>query len=600
MAKNREIVPITAPNQNNAPDTLIDAESLEKFISNARDHQLLKKQDVLFSKMTNFFNPVKQAEMYRFLLTKSLGIKDYNFKMKLFFNAATAINMENTTAHLEVKDKAYTEIVTIFNNGLRMKCQPENSTIKSLNWNTLTENVIDSFLQADVHKALELAKLSLTQRTKILLGEDDTSSISVSELIKQKQQNGTFTPNQEAMTAVLQSCHKIAELSHSALDRTLKIEGLAYATELYNMATIFNQPEFRQDALKHLAILHRTLGDNNKAQAFKEEEINILSDNSKIIKKFGQTNAETLQIKEQIKAETLDPIYQAASIGKWTNVQPGRWYIPTEQGVTGYLPLTSDTDYNIKMGLIFESIILAVNNSENHDPTCAIIFAQQYPDIMKYVIEHHPEYFINSDILHLCAEKLDIKELQELTNNNEPAPSGYNPCREKAITPFIEKRLRTDNILQQAKELTTGPWDHNTQGQLLKLFEALTIGNNLGAISDSIKIARMLMIKEVVNAIAKSNSLNFAPFDAICQQYPELIKEIYEYHPEYFSQHKVMFGIAQELVEHGNKVPQVIRQEDHIERDIENEYISIEPEAKNSDHIADLMGQHNILTIEGA
>lgn len=586
MAKNREIVPITAPNQNNAPDTLIDAQSLEKFISNARDHQLLKKQDVLFLKMSEFFPPEKKADMYRFLVTKSLGIKDYNFKMKLFFNAATAISMANAKTHLEVKDKAYTEIVTIFNNGLRMKCQPENSTTKSLNWNTLTESVIDNFLQEDAHKAFDLAKLSLTQRTKILLGEDNTSSISVSELIKQKQENGTFTPNQEAMTAVLQSCNKIAELSRSALDSTLKIEGLAYTTELYNMATIFNQPEFRHDALKHLANLHKTLGDNNKAQTLKTAAENVLSDDSKIIKKFGQTSTNTITIKEQIKAETLDPIYQAASIGKWTNMQPGRWYIPTEQGVTGYLPLTSDTDYNIKMSLIFESIILAMNNSENHDPTCAIIFAQKYPDIIKYVIEHHPEYFVNPDMLHICAEKLDIKELQKLTDKNEPAPSGYKSYQEKAIIPFIEKRLTTDNIIQKVKELATGVWGDSTKTQLLTLFQDLTIGNNLGEISDSINIARILLIKAVSEAITDSKSVNFAPFQELCNKYPGLIQEMRTYHREYLGNNKFITDIAEQEVK--------VEKEPVILHHLEDEFNHITINTEQVDNSSHLTGQEGV------
>lgn len=580
MAKNTEIVPITAPNQNNAPDTLIDATSLEKFISNARAHQLLKKQDVLFSKMSEFFLPEKKADMYRFLITKSLGIKDYNFKMKLFFNAATTISMANANTHLEVKDKAYTEIVTIFNNGLRMKCQPENSTTKSLNWNKLTESFIDNFFQEDSHKAFDLAKLSLTQRTKILLGEDDTSSMSVSELITQKQENGTFTPNQEAMTAVLQSCNKIAELSRSALDSTLKKEGLAYATELYNMATIFNQPEFKQDALKHLAHLHKTLGDNNKAQTLQTAAENILSDDSKILKKFGQTSANTITIKEQIKAETLDPIYQAASIGKWTNMQPGRWYMPTEQGVKGYLPLTSDTDYNIKMSLIFESIILAINNSENPDPTCAIIFAQQYPDIIKYVIKHHPEYFVDTAILHICAEKLDIKEL---TDKNEQAPLGYISYQEKAIIPFIEKRLTTDNVIQQAQGLATGAWDESTKNQLLTIFQDLSIGNNLGTISDSMRTARILLIKAVVDAITESKSLNFKPFQEICHKYPDLIKEIYTYHPEYLGNDEFILKITEQVVTQEEKEPVIHR--------LEDEFSAVDIHIQKADLFANLAGE---------
>jgi hypothetical protein len=597
MAKNQAIVPITAPNQNNAPDTLIDAQSLEKFISNARTPQLLKKQDVLFSKISKFFSLEKQAETYRFLLTKSLGITDYNFKMKLFCNAVTAINYANTNAHLEVKDKAYTEMVTILNNGLRMKCQPENSTIKSLNWNTLTEDVINNLLKNNEQKALNLAQLSLDQRTKILLGEKNYASFTtVADFLRSEQEKQASTiaespKNQEAIIAYLQACNKIAELANKSYNPNIQIKGLQKAEELYNVATICNDPEFRSQALIHMANLHRLLGDNNKAATLAKEAQNITSDNPNTIKTFGITDAETINIKQQIKEETLDPIYQAASSGKWTNMQLTFWGWQ-EQGAQKYIPQKlqndSEVDYNTKMALIFESIILAINNSDNHDPTCAIIFAQKYPDIIKYVIEHHPEYFVNPDMLHICAEKLDIKELQKLTDKNEPAPSGYKSYQEKAIIPFIEKRLTTDNIIPKAKGLSTGAWDHSTKTQLLTLFQDLTIGNNLGAISDSIDIARSLLIKAVSQAITDSKSVNFAPFQKLCNKYPVLIKEISAHHPEYLGDNKFILDITKQVVTQEEKEPVI--------HHLENEWSPININTEPIDNSSNLTGQEGVST----
>ena len=107
------------------------------------------------------------------------------------------------------------------------------------------------------------------------------------------------------------------------------------------------------------------------------------------------------------------------------------------------------------MSLIFESIILAINNSENPDPTCAIIFAQQYPDIIKYVIKHHPEYFVDTAILHICAEKLDIKEL---TDKNEVLNS-LNALIKKLEDEKLELsstvKLNNDE-LQRLKDLIVG------------------------------------------------------------------------------------------------------------------------------------------------
>ena len=593
MAKNKAILPITAPNQNNAPDTLIDAQSLEKFISNARDHQLLKKhnQGRLFEKISKFFSLEKKAEMYRFLLTKSLEIKDYNFKMKLFYNAAMAINNANTDAHLEIQEKAYTEMVTILNNGLRMKCQPENSEIKSLNWNTLTEDVINNLLKNDEQKAMKLAQLSLTQRAKILLGENYESFATVADFLRKEQENQASTSaespkNQQAIIAYLQACNKIAELANKSYNPNIQINGLQKAEELYNVATICNDPEFRGQALIHMANLHRLLGYPDKAATLAKLAANISSEDSNIIKKFGHTYHKDIEIKQQIKEEILEPIYQAASVGKWTNMLLSLcgWQ---EQGAQKYIPQQlqndSEVDYNTKMALIFESIILAINNSENHDPTCAIIFAQQYPDIIKYVIEHHPEYFVNTDILHICAEKLDIKELQKLTDKNEPAPSGYKSYQEKAIIPFIEKRLTTDNIIQKAKGLATGAWDDSTKTQLLTLFQDLTIGNNLGAISDSIGIARSLLIKAVSQAITEGNSVNFAPFQELCNKYPELIKEISAHHQEYLGNNKFILDITQQVITQENKVPEIHR--------LEDEFSHIKINTEPVDNSSNLTGQ---------
>lgn len=597
MTKNREIVPITAPNQNNAPDTLTDAQSLEKFISKARDNQLLKKhnQGVLFEKIGKFFSLEKKAETYRFLLTKSLGITDYNFKMQLFYNAAIAINNANTDAHLEIQEKAYTEMVTIYNNGLRMKCQPENSEINSLNWNTLTEDVINNLQKNDEQKALKLAQLSLDQRKDILLGENNGSSTTVAEFLRKEQEDQASTSaespqNQQAITAYLQACSQIAELANKSHNQNIQINGLQKAEELYNVATICNDQEFRTQALTHMANLHRLLGDNHKAATLAKLASNISSEDSNIIKKCGYTSHKTLEIKQQIKAETLDPIYQAASVGKWTNMQPGRWYIPTEQGVTGYIPQRpdneSDADYNTKMALIFESIILAINNSETHDPTCAIIFAQKYPDSIKYVIEHHPEYFVNTDILRICAEKLDIKGLQELTKNDEQAASGCISYQEKAIIPFIEKRLTTDNIIQKVKELAIGVSDDSTQTQLLPLFQDLKIGNNLGEISNSINIARSLLIKAVIEAITDSKFLNFTPFQALCNKYPGLIQEMRTYHREYFGNNKFIRDIAEQEVK--------VEKEPVILHHLEDEFNHITINTEQVDNSSHLTGQEGV------
>ncbi len=591
MAKNREIVPIERSNKNNRSAITIDASSVENFVLTAHIGQLVQCKNLCAT--INALEPEKQLEIYRFLLTKSPLIRSDNFNMQLFFNAAKAIASANSNAHEAVKEQAYTEVINILNNGLAINCKPKNHTNEAIKWNKSIEGVIDNlFLYNNFDKALSLARLSLVQRTKILLGENNPSSTTVADFLRSEQENQTSTPdespkNQKAIIAYLQACSKIAELANHIVGINVRTEGLQQAVELYNVATICNQPEFRQLALILMANLHRLLGDNNKAATLAKLASNISSEDSNIIKKCGYTSPKTLEIKQQIKAETLDPIYQAAAIGKWTNMQPGRWYMPTEQGVTGYLPLTSDADYNTKMALIFESIVLAINNSETHDPTCAIIFAQKYPNIIKYAVEHHPEYFVNTDILRICAKKLDSEALQELTNNDEQNPSGYTSYQEKAVIPFIEKRLTTDNnIVQKVKELATGAWDDSTQTQLLTLFQDLKIGNNLGEISNSINIARSLLIKAVVNAITESKSVNFAPFQALCKQYPELIKEISAHHPGYLGNNKFILDITQQAVTE-EKEPVILH---HLEEEFSNITINTEP-VDSSSH---LTGQEGV------
>lgn len=598
MAKNREIVPITSPNQNNAlpNETQPPTKTFKQWVTTAGTRQLVRSK-TLFSDIKTLPFQHERIEIYDYLITRSDAItKDHNFNIQLFRDAAIEICDANETQHPAVKETAYNKVIDILNQGFALSCKTEHNIEELKNWNELTKIAINDLAQSDLNKGFNLAKYSFEQRVKILFDklEVECNSIvdikilpsQVSTYLRRFLEDKGFSPEKatKEITAVLQANNQIVELSLQSNDPEITLSGLAHAEELYNIATTFNQPEYRQQALQHMVKLHQTLGDNLKAQALEKEAQNVTSEDSKIIKKFGQTCNNEITIKKQIYESTLVPIYKAASIGKWTNVQ---WF--QEYGISGYIPQKLDSenleDYNIKMALIFEAIILAINQSENHDPTCAIIFAQQHPDIIKYVIEHHPEYFVNTAILHICAEKLDIKEL---TDKNEQAPLGYKSYQEKAIVPFIEKRLTSNNIIQKAKGLTTGPWDENTKGQLLKLLDEFKIGQNLGAISDSTTIARILLIKAVIEAIQEKNSSNFAPFRDICEKYPELIKQISEYHPGYLGSNQFIVTIAKEITDRENKVPII----NHLD-DIEQEYIKIDTPTTKSDDASDLIGANN-------
>lgn len=596
MAKSTEVVTRNSPKNSIKLDEITDAESLKTAILKA-PIQKLSQSPKLFDKINNLLGTQERTDILNYLLSKSSIItKEDLFKINVILNAIETIYQAYKNSHCAIKNEQYTKIITLANQGLEIYCNiltsnPLSKTIvKSINWDNLNKIVINDLAQSDFKGGFDLAKLSLTQRTKILLGSEYDSEILVSELIRKKQEHTESTPQEidlqeEAITAFLQATNKIAELSLQSNDTKIILSGLPYAEELYNIATLFNNPEYRQQSLQHMAKIYTTAGDHNKARSLEELANNILSDNSNIIKKFGHTNPEILEIKSKIKTTHLDPVYDAASAGKWTNSQLSLrgWQ---DQGVGSYIRDRSENesyeDYNIKMALIFESIILSINNSEKHDPTCAIIFAQQYPKIIKYVIKHHPEYFVNTDMLHICAEKLDIKELQELTNNNKQAPSGYRSYQEKAIITFIEKRLTTDNIIQKAKELAKGAWNDDTQKQLIAQFENLDIGKNLGTISDSLDIARALLVKAVIEAVQERNSGNFAPIKEIGNKYPSLMKAIFKYHQEYLGENELILKILAEIIKQEDKVPTVTQ--------IEEGYHNIEVEQQTQDTSSKIIG----------
>ncbi|MCP5369806.1 MAG: hypothetical protein H6909_03875 [Rickettsiaceae bacterium] len=347
----------------------------------------------------------------------------------------------------------------------------------------------------------------------------------------------------------MQSCDKIAELSHNSNDIGIQIEGLDHAEELYNIANILNQPQFIKKSLGHMANLHKALGDNSKAESLSQLAVTVEADNYGIIKKFGSTTSEVIEIKKMIQESHLDPVREAAAIGKWTNMQLGSYFIPQEQGVQAYLPTRgpneSKDSYEIKMSLIFEAINLAAVQSKN--PTCTIIFAKNYPDIVKKVMNKHPEYFVNKDILHLCAEQINVTDLKDLTGVGVlTRPIHYNSHSEKSMIPIIEKRLVDDGIIKNVENIILkSSWNPTTEQSLLKILNP-NIGNNLSKITGAIDIARELIVKAVVENIAK-NSGNYAPFVSICKNLPDLVRHIYEDNCSYLGRDEVVLNHAKSI-----------------------------------------------------
>ena len=121
----------------------------------------------------------------------------------------------------------------------------------------------------------------------------------------------------------------------------------------------------------------------------------------------------------------------------------------------------------------------------------------------------------------------------------------YNKYLEKAITPYIEDRIKKDVVDSIVNAIKAQKWkagfldsldiDNLMQSIILNS----TLGKNLGELTDSPEVAKIIVFKHINIAIKDSNVANYTPIQDFSTKYPELLQRIESDHPDYFANHTV-------------------------------------------------------------
>ena len=170
------------------------------------------------------------------------------------------------------------------------------------------------------------------------------------------------------------------------------------------MATELGLKAELNSALNCMANIYKFFGDDLKANYLltHADESAVSTD---VIKMHGTIVVEELHLKTLIQVQVLNEISKAAANGKWFNKQ-----LAGEYGVIGYInekyltsilgaELATPENIQIVLALCFEAIDLGIVESLEKNPLCAVIFAQEYPEIVQEILKTHPEYFVDGFIL---------------------------------------------------------------------------------------------------------------------------------------------------------------------------------------------------------
>ena len=394
--------------------------------------------------------------------------------------------------------------------------------------------------------------------------------------------------------SILEAYITAAQVGHIIDDRSIKIEAMQHADIAYNMALQLGNKAYAAIALKFLASIYKSFGDIQKtdlllAQSISLEDIVVKkiekskeplpiksSDSFEIIRKHGVSDDLTLTIKQKIQESVLNYVYAAATQGKWINKLAS-----IEYGVSGYLDEkflskvlghTLNTPENVDTALMlcFEAINLGIMRNPIKNPLCGVAFVQQYPKLISTILDKHPEYFVDGHILKATLLKASNYAL-DLLGKEVVVNGSYNAYLETVMVPIIAHRLSPGVLEPVSNLIKAGKWDLSTQNQLLAYaseeyltgigsISTSTLGQNLSTLKDSLNISRILIFKEILDAITLSGSKNYAPVEIFAKAYTDVIKRILADHPDYITNHHIIDICQQALV-----VPPILEVIEHAQ-----------------------------------
>lgn len=450
-----------------------------------------------------------------------------------------------------------------------------------LNLDIDLEKTIDNLIELpqDQKNAFSLAKQSLGYRCKKLLhikNKNKGNSIDVFKEIENKLKNSKTLKNKEkALGLIHHALIKVAQVANSSKDTDLKIEALKYADTAYNLVSNQKDTTKIAESLEALSKLHEQLGNNKRADILKKEIENISYEVVDIENKnelfLGHTGEPSLirinkikdtsifKIKSEVRDSILNPISEAASKGKWVDKQ-----FTGNYGVSGYLE-NIEKDNIVLLSLCLEAINLGIasgrkktdTNEIVNDPTCAIIFAENYPNIIENVLKSHPDFFVNKKLFMLAVN--DANNHQNLIGKVDNI--SRDKYQEEAIKPFIKERLLENTIKPALSIIEGGSWNKSLENKLtnylsedyltgISMFSTTSnLGNNLSSVPNAVEIARYLITKDTIDSIIVEGSSNYTPVESLLREYPNTAEKI---HDNYFSYLKIqspsIAGILNDVV----------------------------------------------------
>jgi len=370
--------------------------------------------------------------------------------------------------------------------------------------------------------------------------------------------------------SILEAYITAAQVGHQIDVRTIKIDALNKADSAYNMALQLGNKTHAAVALTFLASIYKDFGDTQKSimllkqsgilkgapfvrEESKEEAIPQSVKSSpafEVIRKHGVSDDLTLTIKQKIQESVLNLVYEASKQGNWIHQ-----IAMIEYGVSGYLdgaflaralgPLNSPENVNLALMLCFEAINLGVMSNPTNNPLCAVAFVQQHPKLVEKILATHPEYFINEHILKSTLTNASTYA-PELLGKHIAFNGSYNAYLETVIMPIIAHRLNASVLDPISILIKAGTWNSSVEEQLLHyasedhltkvgMMYTSILGQNLSSLSDALNISRILIFRNIVDAITDSGSSNYDPVAVFAKHYTDVVKRILGDHPDYIT-----------------------------------------------------------------
>ena len=159
----------------------------------------------------------------------------------------------------------------------------------------------------------------------------------------------------------------------------------------------------------------KTLGQEHpKTQILKEHLSSVTpkfispNETREYIKFREAVTKATLDVNQKIQTEILNKVHKLAE--EWSNKILGIDWGAKGYSEEGYLrkqlgTLVSDEAIIEAKMLIFEAINLGIMRSDKKDLTCVKEFVHTYPNVIKQIVQEHPEYFIDGSIVRACIKE---------------------------------------------------------------------------------------------------------------------------------------------------------------------------------------------------